>query len=220
VSCRSNQCLYIFDRDYDNEPYRIFRLDSGGHIIRKWITGNSYGTISVTYDSNIIVAFSDRSVLKEYSDNGRLLRELVIRNEEVVNGLLHARKLHSGLFLIAYKGALNDHSLSLVDVNGDVLKSVSETEGPGVSLNDPCFFALDGEESILLVDRQNRRVLLFSADLERSVELATRHKGLLYPRRVCLDESTGRMFVADNWLDFKDNTYRNGRVLVFQVKNV
>src|SRR6218665_248844 len=129
--------------------------------------------------------------------------------EEGVKGLLHARKFRSSLFLISYSGGRNEHGLSLVDVNGDVLKSVGESEGPaGNRLNIPWYFALDGAESVFLVDRENRRVLLFSPDLESSVELATRHKGLRYPRRVCL-ESTGRMFVADNWFDFKDNTFSN-----------
>ena len=130
VSHRLNRCLYVFYRDCDAKPYRIFCLDTTGHVIRQWITGKSYGTISVTHDCNVIVAFSDRTALIEYSCHGRLLLELVIRFEEGVTGLLHARKLRSGLFLISYSGVCpKNHGLSLMDANGDVLKSVSDTKG-------------------------------------------------------------------------------------------
>lgn len=47
-----------------------------------------------------------------------------------------------------------------------------------------------------------------------------KHKGLYYPQRVFLGEWNGRMFVADNWVDFRNLAFRNGRFLVFQVNNV
>src|SRR6218665_148393 len=66
VSCNYNQSIYIFEEDCGGKPFRIFRLDTRGHVIRQWVIGKGYGTMSLTYDSNVIVAFNDRTALKEY----------------------------------------------------------------------------------------------------------------------------------------------------------
>lgn len=95
--------------------------------------------ISVTYDSNAVVAYSDRTILKEYSKNGQLLTELVIHITDGVGDFRHASKLHSGLFLRSYLILPNPQNPCLVDGNGDVLKSVSKIEGPGNVLDVPCF---------------------------------------------------------------------------------
>lgn len=54
-SCRRNKRLYVFDCKDRDQPSKILRIDPNGKLIRKWSTGDDYGTgRSVTDESNVI----------------------------------------------------------------------------------------------------------------------------------------------------------------------
>lgn len=84
----------------------------------------------------------------------------------------------------------------------------------------PGYLAVDGDENILVVDRNNMRVLLLSPELEFNRELVYfKIHGLREPWRVCLDSKHGRLLVADKYMYFTKRKAKcvDGRVLVFSV---
>ena len=65
----------------------------------------------------------------------------------------------------------------------------------------------------MVVDRDNSRVLLLDSDLKFKREILSKEEkhGLRRPTRILLDESNGRLFVADN-------DSNNQRILIFDFK--
>ena len=79
-------------------------------------------------------------------------------------------------------------------------------------MNCPVYLSVDGNGFVMVADRYNSRVLLLDSDLEFKREILSKEKhGLRNPGRILLDESNGRLFVADN-------EWNNEQILIFQFK--
>lgn len=81
-------------------------------------------------------------------------------------------------------------------------------------MNGPFHLGVDRNGFVMVADRRNSRVLLLDSELELKREILAKDDklGLRFPQRILLDESNGRLFVADNKLNSE------GRVLIFKFK--
>lgn len=215
-SCAIRKCLYIMDRKKDRSRSEILRVDTDGNLIKRWSTGGQWGRISVTPECNILLCMYKTSVLNEYTPDGVLLRVIQLSPEAGLDHPRHAIKLTSGHYVVGH-GETGDavYRVVKVDMSGKVLGSFC---GSGVASEEemmkrPFHLAADAEgQYVLVADTDNRRVLMLSNALELKGELLSgdRH-GLRYPARICIDASSGLLFVADNKVGDK-------RILVFLIK--
>ena len=200
------------------------RVDPSGKLIKTWSTGvdqaNEKGRVfglSVMGEANVVLSDFSEHKLMEYSPDGQLIREIHLSSDVGNPNPSHAIKLTNGNFLVCC-GSLGDDlhegpTVFTVDVEGKLTKSYSGICGSIVrQINYPIYLSVDGNGYVMVVDWGNCRVLLLDSDLKFKREILSRDRhGLQWPERILLDESTGRLFVADN-------DWNNQRILIFEFK--
>lgn len=211
-SSKRNACLYILDLTYEGNSNEILRIDPNGKLITKWATGDKYGeNFFVTNESNILVTCFSENKLNEYSPHGQLIREIkLIPGDSGMVHLMHAIKLPNGHFVVSHGDFRDDnHRVCMVDTGGKVVKSFGAKSGSNDrQMNVPAHLAVDGDGSIMVADRSNGRVLLLSPNLNFKREILSKDKhGIKSPFRIHLDESNGRLLVADH-----------GRLFIFNIR--
>ena len=221
VSCNRNKCLYIFDyKGYISWSNEILRVDAHGKLIKKWSVGSNFGySLSVTSESNVILPVYKSRTLTEYSPDGQFIRKVNILSSSVFCEIWHAIKLTNGHFLISlrsaelFPGLLGPgHGVCIVDGGGRPKKSFGGQVASNIGhMNVPFHMYVDGNGFVLVVDRENSRVLLLNSDLKFKKEILSKVEGLRRPTRLSLNESNGRLFVADN-------DSNNQQILIFNVK--
>ena len=93
-----------------------------------------------------------------------------------------------------------------VDADGKLKKSF---DGKAEQMDGLSYLSVDGNGFVMVADQMNCRVLFLDSDLKFQREILTKAKhGLRHPWRIHLDESNGRLFVADN-------ESSNERILIF-----
>ena len=228
VSCNKNNCMYIFDNRGSLKSNAILRVDTNGTLIKKWATGNHFGySLSVTDEANIILPVYNARALNEYSPDGQLIRKLYILPGLDLGEIWHAIKLPNGHFVVSLRSAnlFPAHILVLHHVYRDNLHRVCIVDGDGRlkkafggkftstigHMNVPFHMFIDGNGFVLVVDRENGRVLLLNSDLEFKREILSKEDkhGLQRPTRIHMDESKSRLYVADN-------ESNNERILIFE----
>ena len=210
ASCNINKCLYIFDcKDQSKE---ILRVDPNGKLINKWSTGNDWGLgLSVTDQSNIILTVYYQNKLNEYSPDGQLIREINLPLDAGISDPFHAIKLTNGHFAVCHGNGFGN--VCIVDADGKLKKSFDGKPGSTVEqMENPVYLSVDGNGFVIVADQRNSRVVLLDSDLKFHREILTKAKhGLRKLWRIHLDESNGRLFVADNELG-------NERILILDFK--
>lgn len=160
VSDNRNKCLYINDCR-DQPEFNEIKIDPYGEVIKKWSTGGNWGeSMSVTYESNIILALYEKSQLHEYSSVGKLIREIDLSE---IRNPLHAIKLTNCNFMVSHGFRRRDrHGVCMVGANKKLKNSFSRESGWGTieQLDCPSHLAIDRNEYVMVADRRNARVLL------------------------------------------------------------
>lgn len=218
-SCKRRKCLYILHEKGSGQTTQIVGVDRDGVVSKRWPTGQEYGySISVTYESTIVISVFQKNKLIEYSSDGQSLREVTMTVESGLVHPSHALKLTNGQFLVSH-GTRNDplHRVCLVDSDGKVKKFSSGKNGSvGNGMKRPVYLAVDGGGSWMVVDQWNSRVLLLDSNLKYVKEVLSKEgHGLRRPSRILLDESKGRLLVVDNEWDTTNLILIDGRILVF-----
>src|SRR6218665_1507991 len=195
-----NQCLYIYDYKTGDQSKEILRVATDGKLIMKWSTGVNHGFgLSVTGEANVVLSVYWERVLKEYSPDGQLLREINLTDMGNPNPR-HAIKLANGNFLICCTSSGNVlHTVCKVDADGKLERSFDGNCGSTIAqLTNPVYLSVDGNGFVMVADRNNSRVVLLDSDLQFKREILSRKRhGLQWPKRILLDESTGRLIVPD-----------------------
>lgn len=222
ASCNTNTCLYIINRKCPNcVSCEILKVDGEGIVSRTWSIENdwSYG-LSVTNECNVILVVHQKNKLNEYSPDGTLIREIQFSPDSAIVHPWHAIKLNNGDLVVSHGSRIDtEHRVCKVDAEGHLKTSFGGTAGSAVGqLLGPRYLALGENESVLVSDRNNKRVLLLNSDLKFKMELIPRiSNGLRDPRKIHLDTASGRLFVADKEYNARQKTYKNCRILVFKM---
>ena len=209
TSCRKFRCLYIADL-YTRE---IHRVELNGATTR-WKVTDEPDALSVTLDPDyhVLVTFCDAHKLNEFTTNGTLVREILLQEDMVYPQ--HAIQF-DGQFIVSH-GIDSDqlNRVCIVSSTGHVTRCYGGPAGSAAGqLNIPRHLAVDGQGNVIVADCINKRVLLLNNMLDYVGELvSTRnsYRPKLFPERLCLNISRGRLFVAD---------FSHRNVLVFQVRN-
>jgi hypothetical protein len=131
--------------------------------------------------------------LKEFTRFGKQLREISFQSNIDPH---HAILLSSGQFVVCH-GVDQCSDVREVDVSGHIIQSYRDSAARGEQLNWPLRLAVDVDESIVVADSCNHRVLLLSPNLSYVRQLVSRDQlEEADPHRLCLDVNSRRLYVA------------------------
>ena len=213
TSCEHYQCIYI---SYP-AVLCIRRLDSQG-VATQWPINERPDGLSVNRANNLLVACWLVRKIKEFSTHGDLVREITL--PAAVNHPWHAIQLTSGQFVVCHGSLLRKdpvHRVCVLSADGrEIVHSHGGQPGSDTDeCNVPCRLAVDQNECVYVVDRNNHRVKLLSPTLRHICDVVTSDLLKGEPRRLCLGRTTGHLYVADNRKQIGMDTV--GRVVVFSV---
>ena len=207
VSCSKNNCLYIIDGKPFGQPMEILRVDINGNILKKIWQGNDWGRLSVTSESNLILAVLDKSKLLEITPDGQLVRDIKL----TIPNPWHAVKLNNDRFVVVYDRC-SGGGICMINGKGKVLMSPSHRVFDSAVFL-PINVAVNRDGSLFVVDEDGGRILLLTSTLKYQREIVSKRckkHGLVRPRRLFLDEHNARLLVFDDKLS-------GGRILVFDI---
>lgn len=218
--------IYVLDKKYPGEASEILSVDPNGRLRNKWSIGEHiWGRLSVTDESHVILSLIHTNRLIEYSPDGQLIREIQLSSDAGLDRLWRSIKLTDRHFVVFRGDERNSlQRVDIVNVRGGVMKSfdgkttASAERGP---LNDLSHSLAVGDDgSILVADESNGRVLLLSFTLEFKKEILSREEhGLRFPVSIHLDQSSGRLIVADYGYDEEERIFIDGRILNYKIYN-
>ena len=196
TSCEHFWCLYIADDDVTC----IHRVDLRGNA-KQWPLDKAKprGLSVNNADHNLMVTCPHVRKIKEFSPRGELLRDVSLP-DDVINPL-HAVRLTCGMFVVSH-GRSKDrvHRVCVISEDGrEIVHSHSGQRVPGIGYYDvPNHLAVDGKDSVYVVDVSNRRVILLSPKLEFLSQVVSPDQLEGKPYRICLDAKRSRLYVTDN----------------------
>ena len=202
AACAHHRCLYVSDSSHS-----IHRTElAAGNPVTQWSVAREPRGVSVNNERNVVVAFHERNRIQEYTTHGALVREIFLQTD--VKPLFHAVQLSSGHYVVSQCTLLG--ALSVVGLDGQVVRSYCPPETSDVGqIRYPRSLAVTKNDDILVVDRDNERILSVDSSLSSAQELdLSVDDGIHVPWAVCLDASrTRRLYVGEGGGSF--------RVLVF-----
>ena len=192
ASCTKIKCLYICDGD----GRRVYRVDLKlNRRIANWNLNGEPQSLSVTPKSNVIVTMCYESTLKEFTPEGRIVREIQLHPNAKYP--LHAVQLASGQLLVSHYGS--QHRVCRISDDGSVVQSYGDQPGSGIGqLDHPNHLFVDKQGFILVSDLYNNRILLLNSSLTFVRELISANSNLNRPFRLCLDEVREFLYVSES----------------------
>ena len=133
----------------------------------------------------------------EYTSDGTLVREIAVNQiDPDLTDLQHAIQLEGDNFLVCHAAKNTHHRVCIIDNTGRVIKSYGGNSGSGTGrLNWPYHMVIGWNDSILVADQQNNRIVQLDASLEYMNEFI----GFEQPSRLHINEKFGRLYVTENY---------------------
>jgi|SRR6218665_458758 len=214
TACAVNNLLYLACR----KDQTVYKAESNGSkVLLKWKTDEDSYNLSTTKKGNVIMAGLMKRALKEHTQHGILLRTIILKSDVGVDmNPWIALELESGNYLICHgESRARKHRVCVITSNGDVLKSFGNEKGSGVDrLFGPYHLVVDEIGNILVADCNNHRIVVLSPNLQYLTEIKA---DLRLPVKLCIDSTTGTLYVADN--EFQGAKQANGQIVVFKIKH-
>lgn len=172
--------------------------------------------MSVTQEGNILLAVQLNSKVIEYSPTGTCLCEIRCL-ETGISSPRHALKIANDKFVISFGSILGLRQGICIFTDKPMKTYDFKAAGKGSQdLNVPLQLCAYSNEGILVLDAGSGRILQLNSALEFHKELLSWKDGLRYPWRMCLDETNGLLFVANNYYDF-DTRQKHGELLLLRL---
>jgi len=215
TACAHNSCAYISESS-NNCIHRV-GLPYGADVT-KWPVDDVPACLSVTDTHSVLVTCREVRLIKEFSTDGKLLREIQLPQE--VTTPWHTVQMSNGQFIVCHGGSDDPvHRVCLIGSDGCVIKSFGGLKGSASQQMDvPCHLAVDENGSVFVIDLNNARVLLLSAELTYVREIVSRDELTCYPLRLFLDVQRRQLYIAVN--EVKDDIWTAGRVDIVSVSDV
>lgn len=212
TSCTRHQCVYI--ADYEGKV--IFRLTADNQL-SKWTVSDGPSGVSVTSTHNLLVTCSDTRRLKEFTSDGRLVREIVLERN-LSSHVWHSVQLSSGLFAVSYGGSKDDiHKVCTVNSLGQIAACYGGTKGSKIGQVEQPVHLAKTEDSVLVACLTTSRVIQLSMTMDYVGTILTQHDGLKGPFTMHFDEETDWLYVADNSWSYLSERWISGNVKVFRL---
>jgi len=212
VACKHYCCAYTCG----TSSQYVYRMSSINYNeLTQWSVNDGPTCLSITIKYSVLVTCRKVRKMKEFTTDGRLLRQVVL----CVPSPWHTVQLSGGDLMVCH-GHTGEplHRVCLMNSGGQVIKSFyGGNKGSSSSqMNTPCHMAVDENESVFVVDRNNCAVLLLSPALRDVRKAVSSDKLKWTPYRLCLDAERRRLYVAVNER-LKVGDFTAGRVIVVNV---
>jgi DNA-binding beta-propeller fold protein YncE len=201
TSSGAENCLLV--SDYGRSA--IYRIDlTSGNQMSQWpVVGGPRG-ISINAANNVLVACCTDNEIREYTTNGKLVREIKLSQSDV-SLPTHSIQLTDDQFLLSHLEPVE--GVSVIDSTGKVLRSYRNDQSTNRHFNEPRQLVVARNGCVLVADKHNSRIVILNSSLSCARDLSVSVDGRLQgPRCLFLDESRGRLIIGE---------YRGNRVLVF-----
>lgn len=214
ASSKEILCLYIINRVNEQSKSEILKVSIAGGKGKLWETENDNGRLS-TYESNLVVCFSTKRIIVEYSPESETVNTVRLSPSAGFHQLWHAIKLTGTNFAVSHSKKDDRQRVCVVDINGNVSMAFDELPTFMFRMDIPICLVGDRDKSMFVADSNNNRVLLLGSNLK--------FQGVLLdidniPVRLCLNESNDRLFVGVNCGQKKPETWKDGRILIYNIK--
>lgn len=156
--------------------------------------------VCVTHESKITVCDWGSASIKEFSQQGKLLKEFASRSSAKPYYVIH----HNDKYFVTF----DTHCVEVFDNEGNFMYKIGEKGSSEGQLRDPRGMAIDSKDNLVVCDSGNHRLHLFTTD-GRAFAFGTQGKEAGHfdkPQDVVVT-SSGRLFVTD---------YCNNRVQILQ----
>ena len=199
VACAHNRCAYISDGGGGAQCVRRLALPCAA-VRSSWPVNDKPAGLSVSDLHSLLVTCPEVRLVKEFSTDGRLLRQVQLPEDVVVP--CHTAQLTGARLAVCHGGYYDRagrHRVCLIGSDGQVDKSFGGSCSSGTQqMNAPAHLAVDRNKFVFVADLGNDRVLLLSSSLTYMREVMSTDKLKGWPRRLCLDEDKNRLYVAVN----------------------
>jgi len=213
VACSYYHCLYISG----GSGKCVHRVALPNNSATNWPVNDKPSFLSVTDKHSVLVTCREVRLIKEFSTDGKLLREIQVPQD--VTSPSHTVQLSNGQFIVCHGGPADPvglHRVCLIGSDWHVVKSYGGPKGSGSQQMDtPCHLAVDRNSFVFVVDLNNDRVLLLSPELTYVRDVVSRDQLKWSPLKLFLDVQRRRLYVADNKWENADCTA--GRVVIFSL---
>jgi len=192
AACAHYKCLYV--SAYNDSIHRAEL--SGSNAVKKWSVGGDPTGLSVNKEHNVVVACRWAHKIQEYTTHGALVREISLKQAGVTSPW-HAVQLSTGDYVVSEQKSPG--LVSIVGIDGQVVRRYCPSPSSDLGeMKDPSRLAVTQNDDILVADSDNNRILLVNSSLSSARELALPvDDGIQEPYDLCLDESRGRLYVAE-----------------------
>jgi len=210
TSCEHCRCVYMSD----GGGACVHRLDVQGAFTR-WTVNDRPMGLSVNTSHNVIVTCDVVRKIKEFSSRGVSVREIALPDDVI--SPWHTMETGSGQFIVCHGGRGDPvHRVCMISADGrHIVHSHGGQPGSDTGQYDvPFLLAVDDNEFVFVVDRNNRRVTLLSPTLEYVRQVVSRDQLKWGPYGLYLHQQQRLLYVTDN--EWKDGEWI-GRVVVFSV---
>ena len=163
----------------------------------KWSVNDEPWGLSLTRGSNVLVTLMDVGRIEEYTTHGSLIRQINL--DVSIDRPRHSIELSTGQFVVCHQGKQQDR-VCIVDTAGRIIHSYGGQRGQSDrKLDYPVNLTLDTDNNVLVADRDNKRLVLFSSSLTHISTLKSLSDDyqLNKPQCIYLDLTTSRLFVYD-----------------------
>jgi DNA-binding beta-propeller fold protein YncE len=179
--------------DWTNKKLHFITINQQSLDITKHTTRDlSFKPLGISVDS-----VADKLVLADYSNNGIVICDNagnVQKRIPVKTDVQHMRcalAIDGGYVILDCSPQGRVH---WVDRAGNVTHTYGQHDGEG--LRNPQHMVQDSQGRLVVADTDNNRLHLIGANRQLSQYLLTEKDGIEKPTCVCLDETTGRLFVG------------------------
>jgi len=190
TSCVQKQCVYI--ADHGNSC--VYRVTVDGSETM-WPVSSCPESLSVKRSSNLLVTCVvtagrlNSCVIELSSYDGQCLREIALET----NLPWHAVQLDNGQLVVCH-GRGDCSQVSHVAGDGTIVRSTKKD----ADLSLPYRVVVDNDNFLFVADTNTRRVLLFDPSLSFVCSMLERIQDRCQPCRLCYDDVTRRLYVAQS----------------------
>ena len=195
IACARNCCAYLSDSS--NERIHRVGLPHGADVT-SWPVYNKPSCLSVTHGTSLLVTFDVVLKIKEYTTDGKLLREIQLPRDFLTPR--HTIQLSSGELVVCHGRHVHQvHRVCSIRSDGHVVESYGGPRGSGLhQLNTPTHLAVGRHGFVFVADFNNRRVLLLSPMLTFVREVLSREQLAWMPLRLYHNSDRRILYVGVN----------------------
>jgi len=147
---------------------RIIQINLSGHIINqvdmKKISNNErilIKTICVRDDDHVFTADFDECVIYEFNNKLKIVNTINISNYKKQISVIRSVYALENILILCTRGA---NQVIIIDYSGKIITNISSESKTGYNWNHPVKICSDGGEGLLIVDKENDRVVNLSND--------------------------------------------------------